>query len=471
MSILSPMDSPILSRLSPRFAGDPRRRRRLRRASLGLALTVAALAGCSSASPAEPSDGGASTPTEAGAPDAAPAGPRIEHVVVVIQENHTFDNYFGRYCTAPAGSNPTCNDGPACCEAVPATEPSGASPVVLDDTSHASFDPDHTAECEVAEINGGKMDKFVTGTPCARPQNFAVADPATMKTYHDYAKGFAIADRYFQPVVGQSSSNDMYFAVAKYVFGDNAVSPNSVGKACNSTKPERYEGQKTLADVLTAAKKTVGFYAEGWDAAKAAGNSCMPAPADCPLHLPTYPCVFDPSDIPFLYYGQHVDDSAFMRDFSRLQADVAGNTLPDVAFVKAFGFRSEHPGYGTTLSAGIAFTDGVIKSILASPTYKDNTLVLVAWDEGGGYFDHVPPPATSAVDQRPYGTRLPLLAIGRFARKGFVSHVTMEHSSIVKFLEWNFTGATGQLGARDAVVNNIGSLLDPTTVAVPVPSN
>ncbi len=129
-------------------------------------------------------------------------------------------------------------------------------------------DPDHTAECETAEINGGKMDRFVTGTPCARPQNFAVAAPATVQAYHDYARSYALADRYFQPVVGQSSSNDMYFAVAKY------------------------------------------------------------------------------------------------------------------------------------------------------------TLVLLAWDEGGGYFDHVPPPPASAVDQTAHGTRLPLLALGRFARKGTVSHVT-----------------------------------------------
>ncbi len=71
--------------------------------------------------------------------------------------------------------------------------------------------------------------------------------------------------------------------------------------------------------------------------------------------------------------------------------------------------------------------------------------MLLAWDEGGGYFDHVPPPPASAVDQTAHGTRLPLLALGRFARKGTVSHVTpLEHSSIVKFL---------------------------ASVAVPVPSN
>ena len=81
------------------------------------------------------------------------------------------------------------------------------------------------------------------------------------------------------------------------------------------------------------------------------------------------------------------------------------------------------------------------------------------------------PPATSAADHQDYGTRVPLLAIGRFARRNFVSHVTLEHSSIVRFLEWNFTGSTGQLHARDAVVNNLGSLLDPAQTGVPVPAN
>jgi phospholipase C len=66
---------------------------------------------------------------------------------------------------------------------------------------------------------------------------------------------------------------------------------------------------------------------------------------------------------------------------------------------------------------------------------------------------------------------VPLLAIGPFAKKGAVSHVTMEHSSIVKFIEWNWLGATGQLGARDAVVNDIGSLLDPAATGTPVPAN
>ena len=65
-----------------------------------------------------------------------------------------------------------------------------------------------------------------------------------------------------------------------------------------------------------------------------------------------------------------------------------------------------------------------------------------------------------------------MIAMGPFARKNYVSHVVMEHSSIVKFIEWNWLRQkTGQLGARDTNVNNIGSLLDPSTTGIPVPEN
>src|SRR5437868_4612968 len=74
----------------------------------------------------------------------------IAHLVVVIQENHSFDTYFGRYCTAPSGSNPSCTEGPACCEAGPSRDPSGASPVTLSDKENESYDPRHTRACETA---------------------------------------------------------------------------------------------------------------------------------------------------------------------------------------------------------------------------------------------------------------------------------------------------------------------------------
>jgi phospholipase C len=88
-------------------------------------------------------------------------------------------------------------------------------------------------------------------------------------------------------------------------------------------------------------------------------------------------------------------------------------------------------------------------------------LLLFTYDEGGGFYDHVAPPRTFVRDHGGNGTRVPFLALGPFARRNYISHVVMEHSSIVKFIEWNWLGGTGQLGARDRTVNGIGSLLDP----------
>src|SRR5262249_38615654 len=127
-----------------------------------------------------------------------------------------------------------------------------------------------------------------------------------------------------------------------------------------------------------------------------------------------------------------------------------------------------HPDFGTKISAGVSFVSGIVSQIQHSKL-AGSTLILITYDESGGWFDHVAPPSASAVDGQPYGARVPMLAIGPFARTNFVSHITMAHSSIVKSIEWNWLGATGQLGARDAVVANIGSLLDPAKTGLPVP--
>jgi phospholipase C len=108
---------------------------------------------------------------------------------------------------------------------------------------------------------------------------------------------------------------------------------------------------------------------------------------------------------------------------------------------------------------------------VARSRYRGDTLVLITYDEGGGYFDHVTPPPASTVDHQAYGTRIPLVATGAFVATGTVSHVVMEHSSLVKFVEWNFLGGkTGQLAGRDAVVANVGSLLDPAKTGTVVPN-
>ncbi len=398
----------------------------------------------------------------------------IKHVVIVVQENHTFDNHFGRYCTAASGSNPTCNTGPACCEAAPQTDPSGATLGNLDDNACATYSPDHSSACETPEMNGGKMDMYGAGVAnCSDPRNLATSDATIIAPYWNYAATGAIGDRYFQPIIGQSSANDMYMARAAFVFDDNSASPQgAVGVSCTlGAAAQKSYTDTTIGDLLNTANVPWTYYTGGYadQAAASKQGTCASGPDTCTLSF--YPCTFDPSDVPFEYYPTLRDDPKHIADDTQFLSDLQNGKLPAVSFVRAVGYLSEHPGQLTKLSTGVAWVKQMIDAVEVSP-YAGDTLVILTYDEGGGYFDHVTPPPTSTVDNKPYGTRVPFLAVGPFVKKNFVSHVVMEHSSLVKFIEWNFLGGqTGQLGTRDAVVNNIGSVLDPATTGVPVPEN
>jgi phospholipase C len=395
---------------------------------------------------------------------------KIDHLVVIVQENHTFDSYFGRWCTAPTGSSPSCSAGPSCCEAAPDADPSGSPAIVLSDGENAAHDPSHDRACELDALDGGKMDKFVTSTICGSARNVAYADASLLKPYWDLASAGAVADRYFQPVVGQSSSNDMYLAVARFVFADNAFEPDAVGRDCSFIPAVMEFSGTTIGDLLDGRGVSWAWYIEGYQAmidARRLGH-CPTPPDACGFGLSVTPCAYDPADVPMQYYPQH-RDGPHMRDFDTLAHDLAGARLPQVTFVKPVGYHSEHPGLHTTISDGVAFVSSVLAAVRGS-VYADDTLVLLVYDEGGGYFDHVAPPPPSAVDNQPFGTRVPLIAIGPYAKKGAVSHVTLEHSSLVAFIEWNWlAGAVGQLAARDATAHNLGSLIDPIASGVAVP--
>ena len=315
------------------------------------------------------------------------------------------------------------------------------------------------------------MDAFATA-PCGSARNVAQASPAIVAPYWAFADDGALADRYFQPLSGASSANDMYFARATYAFDDNTVGPKgALGIACGLLPALQELSGKTIADLLHERGVDLVTYAGGYKAmvdAVAAGTCPVP-PDACAAKFAFYPCNYDPSDYPLQYFASTRDDPRTMRDLATLDTDLDAGTLPAVAFVRAVGYESEHPGLRNKLSDGVRWASGVIDRVMAS-RYRESTLVLLTYDEGGGYFDHVAPPPPSAADGKPYGTRVPTIAIGPFARKGTVSHVVMEHSSIVKLIEYNWLDQkTGQLGTRDAIVNNVGSLLEPAKTGVAIP--
>ena len=391
----------------------------------------------------------------------APTASAIRHLVVVIPENHSFDSYYGRYCHAMPGSNPSCVTGRDCCEAGPAQEPGRHSaPIVLDDRANSDYDPNHSQACELLEINRGRMDGYVSNARCGDRRNFAYATEKSASTYWKLADGGALADRYFQPIAGASSSNDMYFARAQYVFTDNLVEPDSIGSKCGAINENRHVyDDATIGDLLANAGVSWAFYAEGYHVMQeSVGRGACPKPDPrCSSGQDEYPCIYDPSDNPFQYYRKSLDNMTVEKDYSQFAHDLEDGTLPSVSFVKPLGFRTEHPG--SNISDGMKFLGEVVQGVESSQ-YAADTLVLITPDESGGFFDHISPPGKGS-DGKPYGPRIPLLALGKFARKGHVSHVQMEHSSIVRFIEWNWLKETGGLKGRDAVVNGIGSMLDP----------
>src|SRR5262249_48362525 len=136
-----------------------------------------------------------------------------------------------------------------------------------------------------------------------------------------------------------------------------------------------------------------------------------------------------------------------------LLIDAANGTLPQVAYVDPSfvgeGENDEHPP--TNAQRGQAFTAKIIKAIMDGPAWA-STVIFLTYDEHGGYFDHAPPPPACLQEDIPpdlqagdepgafdrYGIRVPMVAVSPFSKKGFVSHVTYDHTSILRFIETRF---------------------------------
>ena len=131
---------------------------------------------------------------------------------------------------------------------------------------------------------------------------------------------------------------------------------------------------------------------------------------------------------------------------------MAGN-LPAVAFVKPIGADNEHPGYADLLR-GQQHVASLVKAVQESAVWKDS-VIIITYDEGGGRWDHVPPPPG---DRWGPGVRVPAIIISPYAKRRFVDHTTYETTSILKFIETRWQLAP--LGSRDAAANNLFNAFD-----------
>ncbi|MCQ6281261.1 alkaline phosphatase family protein [Bacillus sp. EB600] len=412
----------------------------------------------------------------------------IKHTVVIFQENRTFDNYFGTYPYAqgfkPLNGTPkdvrnfkyvTGNVTRDANGDVYNPDANGIPVYPWHDTGKAAIqetDVNHSYGPMISMVDGGKMDKFYqvnhdSGKPTDTNDKGLLAmsyfDYNDIPAYWQYAQHYALADNYFQPVYGPSTPGALYLVAGQSGNGSQTSSntnPNSQITGDPSPKNGPFGGDSTnglkynltytnIGDELSAANQSWAWYAGGWDAAKADPTSDEAKK-------------YSPHHNPFQYF-QNYEDGKYnnnLKDYNNFAQDIKSGSLPEVSFIKAGYGDDEHPGTGNqSTPSAEEFTVDTINEIMNSPYWKD-TAIIVTYDEGGGFYDHVAPPTVTpnADGLQGDGPRVPAIVISPYAKENYVSHVQYDHTSILKFLEWNYN--LPALNSKDTNANNILDMFD-----------
>lgn len=376
-----------------------------------------------------------------------PAPPRIpiDHVVVLMQENRSFDSYLGHLHES----------GQPDAEAEPAAA-SNPNPLDALGPPLTAFHQSHY--CEVADLehswtdahqewDGGAMDGFTAANaiPADPTGSRAMAyySQADLPYYYGLYSTFAMADHYFSSVLGPTIPNRFFL-----------LAGTSFGHIRNDLPPLDGFTQRSVFNLLDEASVNWRVY---------------------------YSDVLPFAD-EFLYVRTHAAGHLF--PISQYYTDAASGQLPQVAFVDpvlagdAATTNDEHPP--ADVRAGQAFTAGVVDSLFHSPQWQSSALFLT-YDEDGGFYDHVPPPAAPSPDAIApmlktgdtaagfdrYGIRVPAVVVSPYARAHFVSHAVYDHTSILRFIETRF--GLPSLTERDGGADPMLGMFDFTRAAFRVP--
>jgi phospholipase C len=353
-----------------------------------------------------------------------PASVPIEHIIIVMNENRSFDHMFGSLSLERGGVNglpPGFTNTDLAGTPVPFTH--------YTDTcfpKDAPHDEDHLD----GAVDGGAMDGFVRAAATATNNGHYVMSyytRAELPFYYFLADTFAISDSYFASQLGPTDSNRDFLYAA-----------TSKGLAASHTEAAMAT-QRTIFDALDTAHVTWGVYSSGRPRQESSlGWTC---------------------DHPHFY-----DEPALYAALAHPE------TLPAVVFVDPGVDEDEHPPH--SVQAGEAFSRTIYEAVRTSPAWATTALIFT-YDEGGGIADHVAPPEACPpsghgplVDH--LGERVPFILVSPYSRAGYVSHVEHSHTSILRLVElvWNVPALT----ARDANSDALLDLFDftrPPRVAPP----
>jgi phospholipase C len=381
-----------------------------------LAGTAATVAG---AAAARGSVSGLAAPRAQRLPDPATSG--LDHIVVVVMENRSFDHYLGWLPGA---------EGMQAGLAYPDDSGTLHPTHHLTERQGCGFnDPDHSYDGGRVQLAGGAMDGFRKGDN----DDFALGyyTREDLPLYGSLVEQATVFDHWFCSILSQTYPNRFY---------------------THAGRTDRIDNAMTLATMPTI-----------WDRLSAAG----------------VPASYYFSDLPFLgLWGPKYVTTA--RPMETFFADAALGRLPAFSYLDPFflgegqgGSNDDHPH--ADIHRGQAFVSQVARALVESPQWSRSALV-VTYDEWGGFFDHVVPPvlpddpATAAFDPSQAGFRVPTFVLSPFATRGRVEHRTYDHTSILKLIEWRF--GLQPLAPRDAAARNLALALDfaaPTLSRPPLP--
>jgi phospholipase C len=379
--------------------------------------------------------GGAAKPTGMGV---------IQHVVYIIKENRSFDNYFGTFPGADGATSGPISTGQVI--------PLGPTP----DYTYP-LDPEHDFGGTIEGMDNGKMDRFdllIDGNVNGNYLAYTQASQTDIPNYWAYAQNFVLADRMFSSIKSDSFTNHLYTVAAQ----DNSAimlkgptrPKGNPGWGCDAplgdvaelmdiqgnlhNEPPCWDFQ-TLADSLQSVGVSWKFYA--------------PASGQIGYNFSTLDAINHIRNGP-LWAANIVPDSQFAADA------LAGN-LPAVSWLVT-GTQNDHPK-GCAICASENWAVNQINAIMQGPDWS-STAIFMTWDDFGGFYDHVSPPTK---DQFGLGPRVPMLIISPYAKTSYVSHTQYEFSSVLKFIEELY--GLPPLTSRDANANDTTDSFDFTQSA------
>jgi phospholipase C len=395
-----------------------------------------------------------------------PAGiHKIKHVIIIMQENRSFDSYFGTY--PGADGIPMKNGTPTVC----VTNPAGGCTRPYHDRADRNGGGPHGEGNAVADVNGGKMNGFIQQRDAARASCREANNPACAGTrtpdvmgyhtaaeipnYWKYAQNYVLDDHMFEPVKSWSLPDHLYMVSAWSAKCKNRspmscvndiVGPYGVNRFQKAVDTELRTGKTSIDLAWTDITWLLYAHHVSWRYYVQAGiqpdceDDSAETCAGVKQNVQT-PGIWNPLPLFGDVQADHQLDN-IQSTHAYLHAAKKG-TLPAVSWLVPSGANSDHPPAGVHRSQ--AYVTALVNAAMKSPDW-DSTAIFLSWDDWGGFYDHVIPPA---VDQNGYGLRVPGMVISPYARRGYIDHQTYSSDAYLKFIEDDFLGGSRLNPATD----------------------